>query len=133
MSTKGIAARLRGNKPSTPKSSSVYTTTKKEPTAPVVPTENQFPCLAGVQVPVPVPVPAQVPVPTPTPISTVPVTPAPTRGAWANGIDSIRKAALLPPPPPPVKRAAPVAHAAPIMDDDLEMSESEDDDYDALW
>ena len=88
MSTKGIAARLRGNKPSPPKSSPVYTPPKKAPTVPQVPTDNQFPSLAGVvaaaAVVVPAPVPAQVPV--------VPTSNPPVRGAWANGIDSIRQA-----------------------------------------
>ena len=130
MSTKGIAARLRGNKPSAPKSSPVYTPPKKAPTAPEVPTDNQFPSLAGVSaVAAPVVAAASVAVVAAPVVASNP----PIRGAWSNGIDSIRKAALLPPPPPPVKRAAPVLQAAPVMDDDLEMSESEDDDYEALW
>ena len=112
MSTKGIAARLRGNKPSSSTQFKSAQSTQSD-SVPVTPASEshaiQFPTVSGTAL---APVPVQ------------------TRGAWTNGIETIRKAASLPTPPPPVKRKAPVANTAAVVEDDLAMSES---DYDDLW
>jgi hypothetical protein len=117
MSTKGIAARLRGNKPA--------------PHKPFVPSDkNNGNDTHTPHINLKVGSDAHGDLTAVNEESTQ--KPTVVRGAWANGIDSIRKAASLPTPPPPVKRVAPVAVIASVVVDSLDMT-SDEEDYDAIW